>query len=76
MDRAVAVRPRFLFFKRQAIYALVGGVAALGVARLPYQVWQRAWRPLLVLTLILLALVLHPATGTTAGGASRCCAAA
>jgi cell division protein FtsW len=61
----------FLFFKRQAIYALVGGVAALGVARLRYQVWQRAWRPLLVVTLILLAMVLHPATGTTAGGASR-----
>jgi cell division protein FtsW len=61
----------FLFFKRQAIYALVGGIAALAVGRLRYQVWQRVWRPLLAVTVVLLMLVLHPATGTTAGGASR-----
>jgi cell division protein FtsW len=61
----------FLFFKRQIIYALVGGGVALGVARLRYQAWQRIWRPLLAVTVILLVLVLHPATGITAGGASR-----
>ncbi len=61
----------FLFFKRQAIYALVGCGAAVAVARLRYQVWQRAWRPLWAITIVLLILVLVPATGTTAGGASR-----
>jgi cell division protein FtsW len=61
----------FLFFKRQAIYAVAGGIGALAVARLRYQVWQRVWRPMLAVTVVLLVLVLHPATGTTAGGASR-----
>ncbi|HJP66374.1 MAG TPA: putative lipid II flippase FtsW, partial [Actinomycetota bacterium] len=61
----------FLFFKRQAIYAAVGGGAALLFARARYQVWQKAWRPLLAVTLILLVLVLHPSTGTVAGGSAR-----
>jgi len=61
----------FLFFKRQLLYAALGSVAALGASRLRYQVWQRAWAPLLAVTFILLLLVLHPASGTSAGGAAR-----
>ena len=61
----------FLFFKRQLLYSVVGSVALLGAARLRYQVWQRAWVPLLGLTFILLILVLHPSAGTVAGGAAR-----
>jgi cell division protein FtsW len=34
-------------------------------------VWQRAWPPLLAVTLLLLLLVLHPSTGQSAGGAAR-----
>jgi len=61
----------FLFFKRQLLYSVMGSVALLGAARLRYQVWQRAWVPLLGLTFILLILVLHPSAGTVAGGAAR-----
>jgi cell division protein FtsW len=61
----------FLFFKRQLLYSVMGSLALLGAARLRYQVWQKAWVPLLGLTLILLVLVLHPSVGTEAGGAAR-----
>jgi cell division protein FtsW len=61
----------FLFFQRQALYAAFGGLVALTAARLPYRVWQRAWVPLLGVSLLLLVLVLHPSVGTVAGGAAR-----
>jgi cell division protein FtsW len=61
----------FLFFKRQALYAVVG-TAALGVtAHVRYRAWQRLWVPLLALAGALLVLVLHPAAGTVAGGSAR-----
>jgi cell division protein FtsW len=61
----------FLFFKRQAMFALIGLLAAMVASRTRYQLWQRWWRPLLAVTILLLALVLHPATGTVAGGSAR-----
>jgi cell division protein FtsW len=61
----------FLFFKRQLLYAAMGSVALLGAARLPYRVWKRAWAPMLAVSVVLLALVLHPAAGTVVGGAAR-----
>jgi cell division protein FtsW len=61
----------FLFFKRQLLYAAIGAVCMLGASRLPYRVWERAWVPLLLLSVGLLVLVLHPSVGTVAGGAAR-----
>jgi cell division protein FtsW len=61
----------FLFFKRQLLYAAIGAVCLLGTSRLPYRVWERAWVPLLLLSVGLLVLVLHPSVGTVAGGAAR-----
>lgn len=61
----------FTFFKRQLLYAAAGAALAFGATRVPYRVWQRAWAPLLVLTVGLMAVVLHPAIGTEAGGAAR-----
>jgi cell division protein FtsW len=61
----------FLFFKRQLLYAAMGSVALLGAARLPYRAWKRAWAPLLAMSVLLLALVLHPGAGTVVGGAAR-----
>lgn len=61
----------FLFFQRQVVYAVVGGVAALVTSRLDYRVWQRIWLPLSGVTFVLLLLVLHPSTGETAGGSAR-----
>jgi cell division protein FtsW len=59
----------FLFFKRQLLFAAIGATGAAVAARIPYQVWQKAWLPLLAVTLVLLALVLS--IGTVAGGSAR-----
>ncbi|HEX9236580.1 MAG TPA: putative lipid II flippase FtsW, partial [Actinomycetota bacterium] len=61
----------FLFFKRQLLYAAIGTGAFLGGSRLRYQVWQRAWMPLLAVTVVLLLLVLHAPSAVIAGGAAR-----
>lgn len=61
----------FLFFKRQAAYLAVGAGALWLTARMRYEVWQRLCLPLLITTVGLLVLVLHPAFGTVAGGSAR-----
>jgi cell division protein FtsW len=61
----------FVFFQRQAGYALVGVAALVLTARMRYPVWQRLTVPLLAITVVLLALVLHPTAGIDANGASR-----
>ncbi|MFL5767540.1 MAG: putative lipid II flippase FtsW [Actinomycetota bacterium] len=61
----------FLFFKRQAVYAVVGFGALLLTSRMRYTVWQRLAAPFLGITVLLLVLVLHPSAGTVAGGSAR-----
>lgn len=61
----------FLFFQRQAAYAVVGTLALLVTSRMRYQAWRRLAVPLLSVTLALLLLVLHPGTGIQAYGAAR-----
>jgi cell division protein FtsW len=61
----------FWYFQRQLIYAVVG-VAALGIAwRLPYRNWQRLAVPMLILSLPLMIIALHPTSGLAFSGASR-----
>jgi cell division protein FtsW len=59
----------FLFFNRQVVYALVGVVGLVVIARMPYRLWQRIAVPLLGLTVVLLILALT--AGRAAYGASR-----
>lgn len=61
----------FRFFNRQVMYAAAGVVAGMLTARMRYRAWERLCGPALLGTLALLALVLHPAVGTVAGGSSR-----
>jgi len=61
----------FLFFQRQAAYAVVGTVALVVTSRMRYEAWQRLAVPFLGLTVVLLALVLHPTAGIEAYGSSR-----
>jgi cell division protein FtsW len=61
----------FLFFKRQLLYVAIGAVCMLATSRLSYRVWERAWAPLLVVSVGLLVLVLLPSVGMVAGGAAR-----
>jgi cell division protein FtsW len=61
----------FLFFKRQAAYAVFGAAALWLTSRMRYDAWQRLCFPFLVVTVALLVLVLHPTFGTVAGGSAR-----
>jgi cell division protein FtsW len=61
----------FLFFRRQLVYALVGGAALWLTSRMRHRAWDRLSAPLLAICVALLALVLHPAAGTVAGGSAR-----
>lgn len=61
----------FFFFGRQAVYAVVGAAAMFLTSRMRYRVWTKLAGPLLALTLGMLAVVLHPAAGPDAHGASR-----
>jgi cell division protein FtsW len=61
----------FLFFRRQVVYALVGGAALWITSRMRHRVWEHLAAPLLMVAIVLLGLVLHPAAGTVAGGSAR-----
>src|SRR6266545_5165391 len=61
----------FLFFKRQSLYVAAGGAMLLVTSRIRYRAWQRLAIPLMVASLALLVVVLHPAVGTVAGGSTR-----
>jgi len=61
----------FRYFQRQGAYAIVGVLALVLTSRMRYDAWRRLSLPLLVLTAIMLALVLHPAAGIEAYGSSR-----
>jgi cell division protein FtsW len=61
----------FFYFKRQLLYAAVGGVAAVAAYRIRYRAWQRLWAPLMAVTLGLLILVLPALLGTVSGGSAR-----
>ena len=61
----------FLFFERQAAYAVVGVIAMTITSRMRYRAWLRLSGPLLAITIACLALVLHPTAGIDAYGASR-----
>ena len=61
----------FLFFNRQAAYAVVGALFLRVAMRMRYQAWQRLSVPFLVVTGALLVVVLLPGIGTVAGGSAR-----
>jgi cell division protein FtsW len=59
------------FVLRQAAWAAAGGIVLVVIARTDYHRWRRLGGPLVVVSLVLLAMVLVPAIGVTANGASR-----
>jgi cell division protein FtsW len=61
----------FLFFVRQAAYAVVGAGALWVASRMRYQAWKHLCLPLLAVTAGLLVLVLIPGLGKVAGGSAR-----
>ena len=61
----------FWFLERQGIYAAIGIGALLVTARMRYAAWRRLSAPLLVVSVALLLLALHPTAGSSVYGASR-----
>ena len=61
----------FVFVQRQAVYALVGVLALVVASRMRVEAWRRLAVPLLLATITMLILVLHPAIGVSAYGSSR-----
>ncbi len=61
----------WMFFQRQAIWVALGVLAMLLTARMDYQRWRPLVRPLLFVTIGLLALVLIPGVGIHVSGSTR-----
>lgn len=61
----------YYFLKRQIIWASLGLFAMFFTMRTDYHVWQRLAKPLMLATLVLLALVLVPGMGKVVNGARR-----
>ncbi len=59
------------YFKRQAIFAVLGLSAMFVVAKVNYQRWRGAARLLLIFSIFLLILVIIPHVGITNNGATR-----
>ncbi len=74
---AMPENPRFArythsyFLLRHALWLLMALVAALVTYQIPLQSWEKAARPLFLLSLVLLALVLIPHVGKVVYGARR-----
>jgi cell division protein FtsW len=60
----------YYYFKRQIFFLIVGIMALVVGAAIPYEIWERSVIGLLSLTVLLLVLVLTP-LGHTANNASR-----
>lgn len=61
----------FVFVQRQAVYAVVGVFALLVASRMRVDAWRRLATPFLLVTIAMLAAVLHPSVGVSAFGSSR-----
>ncbi len=61
----------FWFLERQAIYAAIGIGVLLVTARMRYVAWRRLSVPLVIISVALLLLALHPTAGSSVYGASR-----
>lgn len=72
---AIVAQDRFgdssFFFKRQAVWVLLGTAAAMIAQRIHYEQLRRVTPLFVLITLVVLTLVLIPGIGRIAGGARR-----
>ncbi len=66
-----AHKSSFFFLERQAVYAVIGVIAMLTLARIDYIVWRRLAMPIGAVVLGALLVVLVPGIGTQLNGARR-----
>jgi cell division protein FtsW len=62
---------KYLFFKKQCLFALLGLAAMFTAARLPITFFHAMAYPFLALAMLLLAATLVPGLGSTVNGSSR-----
>ncbi|MCD7856536.1 MAG: putative lipid II flippase FtsW [Clostridiales bacterium] len=70
VDGVITYGDAMYYFKRQAIYAVIGVVAMLALSRMDYQYWRILSVPVLVVSIFLLVLVKTP-LGVTSNNAKR-----
>ncbi len=61
----------WVFFQRQVVWVLLGALGLVAAAAVDYRHWRRLVVPLVVGSFVLLALVLIPGVGISAGGSTR-----
>ncbi len=61
----------FFFLKKQALFALVGGLLMVVTMYIDYEFWRKMAIPLLLIGICLLGLLFVPGMGVKAGGAAR-----
>ncbi|UQZ88693.1 putative lipid II flippase FtsW [Deltaproteobacteria bacterium Smac51] len=61
----------YFFFRPQLRHMVLGFIIMLAASRVPYQFLMKLAYPILIMTLILLAMVIVPGIGHKVGGASR-----
>ena len=61
----------WFFFKRQLIWLLLGAIAFVVMSRIPYTLWQKYSKHIIIASLAMLVLVLIPGIGIEAYGARR-----
>lgn len=69
LDAEMKFHDQFYYLKRQILWSLIGGVAFIISAKLPIKFWQKAARPMYVVTILMLAAVL--VVGPRISGARR-----
>ncbi len=60
----------YYFFQRQLLWLIIGSMGLILTYNLPYQKWESASKPLIILSMLLLLLTVSP-FGRQAGGAKR-----
>jgi cell division protein FtsW len=61
----------WFFFQRQLIWLALGATAFIVMSRIPYTVWQKYTKPIMIVSFILLFVVLIPGIGIEVSGSRR-----
>ena len=61
----------YSYFRKQAIFAVVGVIAMLFISKIDYRFWKKFYKIAYWVSIILLLMVLIPGIGVSSGGASR-----
>lgn len=61
----------WFFFRRQLLWLFLGAIAFTVMSRIPYKIWQKYTRPIVITNFILLTAVLIPGIGIEAFGSRR-----